>query len=1849
MPESKDSLIEKKTLLHIPCKSSYIEQESENYTYKLKIDGNIYYDQEKECIYGANVKNVRDNEYNKLILINDEKEKNYDNPIILEFYADIDKNENSYNDFIKIYFNNGKTLNINLVNININTNTGKKEILDKFEYSSGYYFIQIDPNNGRFELYIDEKKIITIYINDLKDIIIDKIELYLGLIMLKKIQKRVNMYSGDYQNNPSLLYNYYTEPFIQHNIYYKNIQIITGQYDEYDIKNRLAYSNSQKFKHIVAYNTNRIFLSVNNKYIDELVNINIKNLEITDIGLLDHIFNYTYTNIDCVSNIFNNTGKRDTIYLKTENSSITTIVKNKKEINNFTIELDLSVYNKYVNHNTSIFSIYDDNGLILQMLCYYYKDYCEFGFKSIKLDIEEYYKTNYNFINKIVIVKSNSGIIFFINNKMIYFKSIDFKFNYNKIIIGKSDYKSFIGYISKFIFIDKERYTNTCKQIKENLNKNYKEISNSFSVNIEFDLCRQKTVLNQILETPVPDKNYLIYVDFINNEIKNRGKTNDIFFKCESTPVFKSNEFPGDSYSSALIASSKNQLTIEYPSKLNLADLSKFSIEIDFKILVESKYCDSIKLFTNDTLGTYMTFENGYLVFYIGNKYGQQIKLKYYYQFDKNSIVHVTLQKNNNMFYLIIDDVLVFTNSITNLSQFFIEKIYENLSSIDMMIINRFSISDIERYDLKSLKDYSIDSNSLLYLPFDSMTNFKNNKFIMSEDNNFDISMSYPTLINSEFQQGYGALSFGSTLNLISSKKSKENISLYFWNKLISNNVVIPNLDCTILKIQGPELENKDVNILEIVIVNSYSIAIKTSIIDNNGNLKDGNKTQSIIFPKNDVTKNMYNIWNNFAFTYDKKEYIFTLFLNGKSIYSGKLLYFDVDDIKSISLFTNYKYGNTHNNGNMYIASIRLSKGLYYNQNFVSNISGLLYKSFITNISNSKTNEIEHVIYAKYPENDVAKASLIFDNHKIPIQIELENYFTFESWFYTTENRDSADPLSISFKKDNNVLYTLYLTKLSSEKFMIRNSDNIDNDKNNDKTFPENHWTHIAIVYIKETDKLKVWANGHLILSGKYNGKISLIEINTIELNPGSGNSYFNDLNIFSSVKYMDDIFIPPNTLLAKEELIENSQNIPQLIYSRHDNNDVSNTIDISNGFSSKLYNALDIGHTIEFWLYTTENNENTAIPLTIDIMEENNISIHKIILTKYFADNSDDVHWDQNITYYQNSGFILIPNIWTHFALVYNRSKNTIKLYCNGKEILNSTFRLSISLTKFKQIVITPSSGKTYIDMFMQVPQSLYNEDFIPNNGILSGLNLPMSKLEESDIQEDIISNTIIGDRIGSLDDNYITYLDFEENLKDKSKSQTEWKPYGMIQYVKNIFPYEPMGKAVLLNGNNGIYTNDTSLNFNNFKDFTIEFEIKNYTNFLYQKTILFVNFISWLNIVLNNDTIEVKYNCKDNQIFSLYSKIDLNEMIYIAIQKQNNVLSIYINGSLMDKIDIPKGTKLENYLKMYKNNIDHVIDIGMMSFGKNNYTNNSFNGYINKIAISDIARFDDNVEKMIIEKSRNESIVFHQPIKGPDYDAIYRTTPRNEPWNWKYKTKNCKVYNDKILNYNTKWKNYSSFGPSKEDKTGFIEYSNTDVYHKSFTFEFWSYKDPDFSSTIESDMLFISNSFIISLDPNNKIILYKYAINNKTKLLELTTDNNFSTKWNHFALTYNYFTKILHLFINGKLLFVTLEFSKFLPSLIKLYTNTILEDPIYFTSIRYSKGIIYKDNFNISIVNKPYTDYEENDKIDFNLLPEYSKKQSNINDDGLVFYLQFKNGNSSNTGSQFSFTSSNSSLYKE
>lgn len=1916
-----NALKNQKTLIHVPCKSKLITQEikSDDNSYILELDGTVYYNTKLECVFGAdkNNTNLINNKYSKLILKNNDIMKNLNSPILIEFYAKPDVYLNSNNNFFKINFlslndNKKRILNFSLVDINLCDNNGAVEqnILEQFDAykTPGYYFIQIDPNNGKLEVFINGSLHHSGFYTELQNIIIEQIEFYLGMITTKKVQKQTSINDGQYRNN-TLIYKFEDVVHIQHNIYYNNFKISTGNYDKSDIINRLKYVKYQKFINISTIDLNRIIFDSDNKYIDgsEIVNIvanPISNVNlIKDTGMIDHEINNPNENLDKnespiiqVYKKFNQYPQDTSLYIRYPDTSIVSESKNNFSlITDFTINMNLILTGNLINNShRSIFSIYGKNEIndneqdkiIIKTLVYYYQGYCELYFsffnpKNGKLIDEYFYKTYYDYINRISIIKNQQNLSITINNKTIFTIRLDdvlSSFYYTKTIIGKNnDYQNFIGYFSNFTLLNKAKYLN---QESEGLNLTYNNPKiKLFSIYQTNDLIKQKNVKNTFFNAPVPDNNYLIYTDFVNNKIESRAKNTQVEFDYDFNPVFVSKEFPGDSYSQALITSSKSKLTIKNPSKINLADLTNFTIEMDFKFIVNPFLCNNlIKLFSNDTLKTYLTVEDGYLVFYIGNKYGQQIKMKYYYPIESGVIIHIALQKIKNLFYLIINDTVVFVNSISNLSQFFIEDVYINQSSLDIMYINRFSVSKIARYDIQLLKKYPMDAQSLIYLPYESQTNFTNNKFPQSEENNYSVFITDPSYNNSYFKEGYGAISSGSTLYFTLPNKYYDsgNISLYFWNKMVTTENNVSDLNCTLLKLRSDSFSSKDSDIyeLDLRVTNNYTLTLKSSIINPNGDIKNTSKTESLGVNIINYTRGMFNTWNSFAFTYDVKTYTFTLFINGNIIYSGILNYFKTNTINSLALFTSYKYNGNKSNGQMYLSSIRLSKGIYYTTNFHANTTGLLYKSDISNIKNIEETIKPEIIYTKYPKNELINAAKIQEKYEIKVATSINDCFTISSWMYISEdNSNTFDPVNIKFLQGNNVLCTLYLTQKSLEEVTVRLSDNIKYNTS-EKVFPKKQWVHIACTYIKSSNQIKIWINGKLIIQGIYFGITPLTEISKITIFSGSNDAYISEFTLYPSLKYTIDSFIPLNSLQLPDDISgQKYQNIPQLIYKNHLNGNVNNSIPITNtGYVSNLINSNDTGHTIEFWLYTTKNERVKENPLRINIMakNENNdfvSSIHEIILSRYLGSNTDDIHWNQNITVKQTSGIILTPNKWSHFALVYNKPQNSIKLFYNGKKILDSIFNKDISLKNLKQIIINTSTGVTYLEGFIQISQALYDTDFIPNNSMLSGMYL----LEYSDNNDNInvekIETRVISDHIGELDDHYITYLDFEDcSLKDKSKAQVEWKNFGILQYQTNQFSHDPNGNALLLKGSSGIYTNDTSLNFNSLHDFTIEMEIKNYSNYQNDIAGLFVNFLSWISLFFfNNTKISLDYHHLSSKI-NFSSSINLTKETYIAFQRKDNILSLYINGTLIKKYEGENTLRLDNFASLYLQNksFDHIIDIGMSYNGIASNTH-FFIGYINKVAISDVARFDDGGSTVVIaNENKNDTTVFYHPVKLPDYNALYRTTPRSEPWFWRYRLKNSKVYPDKSVGYNNKWKNYVSIGPSREQKIGFIEYSNSNITHRSFTFEFWMQKDTTAETTIESKIISISNMLLINTGENGPVIWKHENNGNKTKLSELIIENGiFTNRWNHFAITFNYHTKTLQLFINGQLLFITTEFKNLIPSSIQLHTNTMILNPTYFSSIRYSKGIIYKENFNISLINKPFEDYEESDKIDFEKLPEYVNNNNTTSssliarniDENVVFYLPFKNGKidanaflSPGIKTQFEFTTNNSSLYK-
>lgn len=1903
-----NSLIDQKTLIYIPCKSKDIIQGIEsNNTYSVNTEGEIYYNTDKACIYGANIsnKNAINNQYSKIILKNENIDKYTYVPIIIEFYAKVDISINSNNKFVKFIIYDIKDQKLKELNINLNNiKFDHKILLRDFNAKPGYYFIQIDPNNGRLEIYIEQEKIYSQIHSELEDILINQIEFYLGMVMFKKQQQQINVFSVSYQNDPNSLYRFNTIIEVQHNIYYKDLRIFTGRYDEKDIKNRLNYVKNQKFMYKLNTDIKRTVVYPENKYIDghEIVNIipnkkfteNSKDINpILDIGMINK--NINNPNVDSTKNfmkiiheksIFNINPIDTSLHIRDLDTSIISESIDKDIlINNFTIELDIKIENRYRKAYTNIITICNNsNKAVIQILEYYYKNFCELIFilKDVKTEkiVSKYsYESKYNFINRIVLMKANQTFYVFINGNKEYseFVNID-NIYYGKTIIGKiQDYQNFTGYISKFIISNINRYNNSLELIDtDSLNSFYIEPKIKLTtIQKSFNTIKKKFAKTPIYVAPKPDDNYLIYVDFLHSQIKNRGSNKNIAFKYEDlnnqNPIFVNKEFPGDDYSDALVTSANSKLSINNPSQLNLAEFTNFTIEIDFKLITTTSYYSFIKLFSNKTLNTYMSFEHGHLVFYIGNNEGKQIKLKHYYPLKNEISVHISLQKIRDTFYLIIEDTLVFVNSITDLKYFFIEDIYENQSSKPIMYINRFTVSNIARYNLQDLKEYPLDSQSLIYLPYNSESDFKLNKFPQSDNNNFSVSIVNPVFNDSYFKPGYGVISSGTItyFTLPNKDYDSKNISLHFWNKLIANSTILSNLNCTLVKMRDDLFSSSNDNIheLELQILDSYTLSIKTSVLNTFGVEIN---SESINIKTNDYTRNLFNLWNNFALTYNVIEEIFTLFLNGRIIYSGKLTYFSAKTITAIALFTSYTYGNITNSGTMQLASVRLFEGLYYTQDFNTSITGLLYNKLSVTDINKSTHVKQEIIYTKYPKNDIGNVTQIKQNDTIQITETLDKYFTFEGWFYTTKNSDSKNPFSIKFVRDYNPLFTLFLTRKNLEEKYIRTSNNMIIRINNSKIFEENQWTHVALTYNKSNNLLKVWINGILILSGGYIEQFPLTDSTKIILNPGTGNSYYDNMIILPTLKYISDFFIPQNSVQISDEYFkydkEQEQDIPYLIYNKYLNNNTSNSIPISEetGFISNLYNNTDIGHTIEFWLYTDNNKRTDKNPLSINIIAEDK-NIHTIILNRYILDNTDDIHWDGVITSRQNSGIILIPEKWVHFALVYNKKKNNIRLYYNGKKILESSFADNISLKTLKYVKITSGIGNTYIEGFIQMPQILYENNFIPNNSTSSGLALPIYEdldIIEKNLEENQISTQIISNEIGELDDHYITYLDFENyDLTDKSKAKVDWKKFGFLQYAKDIFPHDPEGKALLLTGSSGIYTNDSSLNFNLLNDFTIEMEIKNYTKYANKRSALFINFISWLSITLLNDnTISVNCHYNPNIVLKTSENIDLNDMVYIALQRKNKITSLYINGTLISKYNHEGILKLDNFITMYtiNKNSDHIIDIGM-TYTEDGGFNNFFSGYINKIAISDIARFDDGGSNENTEGyEKNETTVFYQPVKYPDYNALYRTIPKTDPWYWRYRLKNSKVYSSIVPIYNSKWKNYASIGPSRENKNGFIEYNNSNIYNKSFTFECWMKKDTSLNSDTESKILAIAHKLIIYTGTNGPILV-KYENSTESRITELNIENGmFENKWNHIAVTYNYYTSTLTIFINGKFVFATIDFKQFLPVSIQLFTNKIGYNTTYFTSIRYSKGIIYKDNFNISLINKPFTGYEENDKIDFENLdenkPVENKTKSGIIDENVIFYMPFKNGKTNvndflvpGIKSGFKFTSKNAKLY--
>lgn len=1292
-----------------------------------------------------------------------------------------------------------------------------------------------------------------------------------------------------------------------------------------------------------------------------------------------------------------------------------------------------------------------------------------------------------------------------------------------------------------------------------------KENNNLIKIYKEFNTYRKKEVLHPKYYRTYPDSNYLVYVDFIDNKIINRNKSNPINFLYTSEDnnvVFIDKEFPGDEYSKALIVDKNSKLSM---SPIDLSNINKFTIEIDLKIVTDK--FDNIKLFVNNELNIYMEFEDGYLIVNIND-----IKLKNYYKLKKNDIAYIVLQRINNIFYLIINDIVVYIESILNIPNFIIDTIYENYSE-SIIYIKRYSISNKIRYDLKSLKMYPMDSRSLLYLPCNISSNI-----IKSDINTFDIDIKNTYFNKDYFKLGYGTLSNGTIIKLKSNKN--ENFSLYFWHRLLANNSILSSLDCSIIKVIGNDC------VFEIKIENNFILVLKSYI---------GKKEESISFNISDKAKSLYNNWNSFAITFnieDKDKCIFTIFLNGKKLYSNSLLYFDSNIINNIELFTEYLYGKNYI-GSMYISSIRLSKGIYYNNNFNPNITGLLYRAYTTDNIVTKPK----IIYSKYPKNDVDyNASRIFNKYKVFIEENLLYYFTFECWLYTTKNDISDSPMYIRFMRRTDILYTIYFTKDNKSSF-IRTDNNISRE-----LLMEKQWTHIAMTYSKDSKKIKIWINGNLVITENYKG--SLIETEFLELCPGTGDSYFNDLVVAPSIKYINKNFIPPNTLLQQNKIVEYDeyQNIPHIIYNRHIFGDIDNCKSIANNkFMHTLTNYSDESHYIEFWIFITKNTASANVPLSIKIFDNKNNNIHEIILTKYLADSTDTIHWNKNITNYQVSNIVMPENIWVHFALIYNKSINKIQLYCNGVKILESEFKKVISLKNFKKIIIIPSSeGETYIEDFLQTQYLLYNNNFIPKNGKLSDSYLPIPKNN--------INNEKNTDRIGIFDNHYLMYLDFENQLEDKSK--IVWKSYGFIQYVNNVFSYDKYTSSILLDGNDGIYTRE-KLNLALDK-FTIELEIKTYVDFIEYSSALFTDFYNGIFIYLSNDKkIIVKYK---NSYEIISAEIDLDREIYIALQKNSKILSLYINGILEKQITIEE----ENF---FPKDIDHSIDIGMITI--EGRATRFFNGYINKIAISDIARFDD-VEEIIIPKvEKNNNIILFQPIKYPAYDTIYKTINEEEEWNWKYRRRNVIAYKNKVLNSN--YNNYMAFGPSEMREPGYLEYSssNIDFSHRSFMFEFII----NAVTKTECKLMDISSIFSLSIKENS-IICEKNIID--------MGYNEFINNCRYFVITYNNYTKVLNLFVNGKLLF-TNKYNNLLPTPMRLYTNCLLSNPIYFSSIRLSKGILYSNNFDISFIKYPYIDYSKDNIV--------NNEHKTVTNDTVLYLLS---NNDTNDKARYTFTINNTKIYE-
>lgn len=615
----------------------------------------------------------------------------------------------------------------------------------------------------------------------------------------------------------------------------------------------------------------------------------------------------------------------------------------------------------------------------------------------------------------------------------------------------------------------------------------------------------------------------------------------------------------------------------------------------------------------------------------------------------------------------------------------------------------------------------------------------------------------------------------------------------------------------------------------------------------------------------------------------------------------------------------------------------------------------------------------------------------------------------------------------------------------------------------------------------------------------------------------------------------------------------------------------------------------------------------------SFDVNEDTNT------LSLYYKKSGESSVLLQNFAYALGNP-IKFDDTWNHIAMTYDKKSKEFAFFFNGKKIYttNTMTDLDISYILLNTIKIT--TGGTFFKGVKISDIIRYTNNF--DKRLVDVPSEPYASVIQT--QRNVVRSSTIWNLRGDLDLHTLLYLRFE-----LFKSMDAYDEYldiydndyftidaSMIStYYKNVLElpvwssYKALGPS---SDSTSLKPGIVTINRNKYinphyaDNWTIEFWLTRYDpdpitsndiitigNLIQEFTLVgegYIDTTAGADVSINSlQQLEYKQWTHiafvyDDSINSLYIYINGKRLYRSSMIKLASPTYIILNvGSQRDDTMYISGFKFSNVIR-YKSNFNHLDQ--SISWPCGPYAN-----------------ITDSLRRIIVDQS---TVVGHLFGGLTDRVIDYRLFRKMKPivnmakphpvYGYDVRFYSWKIYND-LINIDKSdpnaWDEVTTVGPENSIAIGVIEYISNKEEVQSYSIDFWFKMSTPVMQDHEAPLIEIKSSATMGMkiaSSGISIDIYTLIDSNTWNLNSIYSGFNFTTKWHHLAVTYDIFTRLFTVFINGKRIHETSQFTALSANLIDIFMNYTNRNKTNITSIRITEGNIFPDEFDIKTVNHPF-----------------------------------------------------------